>query len=295
MRAADKDTDLVLKYGEPAPEAVGPMIANVIDEGIGINKILLFCDEKDMPALREDAELMFENDCAITTAVPGMLEFLPMGASKGAARARLLDRLGVDPKNVLALGDGENDAEMLALAGTAVAMKGSAARVVDAARGVVGGSNDEDGVADAVEKYVLAARVAPCERNQDAPGGASRDLVQQRAAPAPMQIKTRSIAAAAKAAAQHVAEEKEQKKLAQEMEKAKHNGRTYRAARGFQSRDGQARAAACLAAGDGSRTRLSGGGGARIGSIREKDPSGGHLQVRGVRRGQGGGQARGRS
>ena len=218
----NKDTDLVLKYGEPAPEAVGPMIANVIDEGIGINKILLFCDEKDMPALREDAELMFENDCTITTAVPGMLEFLPMGASKGAAVARLLVRLGVDPKNVLALGDGENDAEMLALAGTAVAMKGSAPLVVDASRGVIGGSNDEDGVADAVEKYVLAARglrpaseiKMPPEEFLDPTGSA------KAARNSPTQIKTRSIAAAV-AAAERAAEEKEQKKLAQQMEKAK--------------------------------------------------------------------------
>ena len=218
----NKDTDLVLKYGEPAPEAVGPMIANVIDEGIGINKILLFCDEKDMPVLREDAELMFENDCAITTAVPGMLEFLPMGASKGAAVARLLDRLGVDPKNVLALGDGENDAEMLALAGTAVAMKGSAALVVDAARGVIGGSNDEDGVADAVEKYVLAARgLRPASEIKMPPEGLPDPPSSAKGArDSPMQIKTRSIAAAV-AAAERAAEEKEQKKLAQEMEKAK--------------------------------------------------------------------------
>ena len=260
----------MLKYGEPAPEAVGPMIANVIDEGIGINKILLFCDEKDMPALREDAELMFENDCAITTAVPGMLEFLPMGASKGAAVARLLDRLGVDPKNVLALGDGENDAEMLALAGTAVAMKGSAARVVDAARGVVGGSNDEDGVADAVEKYVLAARglrpaseiKMPPEELPEPPGSA------KAARDSPTQIKTRSIAAAV-AAAERAAEEKEQKKLAQEMEKAKRtNAELLEASKAATARLAQLRGSlqeteAALASAE-EEERV------KVGSIREK-------------------------
>ena len=60
---------------------------------------------------------MFEGDVVVTTAVPGMLEFLPRGASKGAAVERLLKRLGVNPENVLALGDGENDVEMLRLAG----------------------------------------------------------------------------------------------------------------------------------------------------------------------------------
>ena len=268
----DENTDLVLKYGEPAPEAVGPMIANVIDEGIGINKILLFCDEKDMPALREDAELMFENDCAITTAVPGMLEFLPMGASKGAAVARLLARLGVDPKNVLALGDGENDAEMLALAGTAVAMKGSAELVVAAARGVVGGSNDEDGVADAVEKYVLAARglrpaseikMPPEEPPERGPGSA-----KAAKADSPTQIKTRSIAAAV-AAAERAAEEKEQKKLAQEMDKAKRtNAELLEASKAATARLAQLRGSlleteAALASAE-EEERL------KIGSIREK-------------------------
>jgi Cof subfamily protein (haloacid dehalogenase superfamily) len=268
----DENTDLVLKYGEPAPEAVGPMIANVIDEGIGINKILLFCDEKDMPALREDAELMFENDCAITTAVPGMLEFLPMGASKGAAVARLLARMGVDPKNVLALGDGENDAEMLALAGTAVAMKGSAELVVAAARGVVGGSNDEDGVADAVEKYVLAARglrpaseikMPPEEPPERGPGSA-----KAAKADSPTQIKTRSIAAAV-AAAERAAEEKEQKKRVQEMEKAKRtNAELLEASKAATARLAQLRGSlleteAALASAE-EEERL------KIGSIREK-------------------------
>jgi Cof subfamily protein (haloacid dehalogenase superfamily) len=268
----DENTDLVLKYGEPAPEAVGPMIANVIDEGIGINKILLFCDEKDMPALREDAELMFENDCAITTAVPGMLEFLPMGASKGAAVARLLARMGVDPKNVLALGDGENDAEMLALAGTAVAMKGSAELVVAAARGVVGGSNDEDGVADAVEKYVLAARglrpaseikMPPEEPPERGPGSA-----KAAKADSPTQIKTRSIAAAV-AAAERAAEEKEQKKRVQEMEKAKRtNAELLEASKAATARLAQLRGSlqeteAALASAE-EEERV------KVGSIREK-------------------------
>ena len=60
---------------------------------------------------------------------------------------RLLKRLGVDAGNVMALGDGENDVEMLRLAGLSVAMAGSAPKVVEAAGGNVGLSNDENGVA----------------------------------------------------------------------------------------------------------------------------------------------------
>ena len=89
------------------------------------------------------------------------MEFLPLGASKGAAVAKLLKRLDIDPANVLALGDGENDVEMLRLAGTSVAMAGSSSVVVDAARGNVGASNDDNGVAEAIETYVLSTRGLP--------------------------------------------------------------------------------------------------------------------------------------
>jgi Cof subfamily protein (haloacid dehalogenase superfamily) len=209
------DTDKVLAYGEPTPEPVGDM-TNV---ETGINKILLFCVETDFARLREDAEAMFENDCVITTAVAGMLEFLPLGVSKGAAVERLLKRVNVDPKNVLALGDGENDAELLALVGTAVAMKGSSRKVIDAAKGnVEWHGNDEDGVAWAVEKYVLAAKgLAPASEfkmPRDEP-------IDTKASP---DIKTASIAAAvaaAEASARGRAFSQQQKKRGVEMEKAR--------------------------------------------------------------------------
>jgi hypothetical protein len=135
----------------------------MVDAGIAVNKLLVFADDDTnaMPTLRAAAEKKFGGRCAITTAVPGMLEFLPLGASKGAAVAKLLKRLDIDPANVLALGDGENDVEMLRLAGTSVAMGGSSALVVDAARGNVGASNDDNGVAEAIETYVLSTRGLP--------------------------------------------------------------------------------------------------------------------------------------
>ena len=159
----DDKTDLVLAYGEPTPEAIGTLSVNMVDAGIAVNKLLVFADDDTnaMPTLRAAAEKKFGGRCAITTAVPGMLEFLPLGASKGAAVAKLLKRLDIDPANVLALGDGENDVEMLRLAGTSVAMGGSSALVVDAARGNVGASNDDNGVAEAIETYVLSTRGLP--------------------------------------------------------------------------------------------------------------------------------------
>jgi len=41
------------------------------------------------------------------------LQVLPAGASKGSGVSKLLHELNVDPQNLMALGDGENDVEML--------------------------------------------------------------------------------------------------------------------------------------------------------------------------------------
>jgi hypothetical protein len=83
-----------------------------------------------------------------------MLEVLPPNCSKGAALRILLKDLHISPDNVLAIGDAENDIEMIQLAGIGVAMGHAAQQVKDAADEVVG-SNDEDGFAEAVERFVL--------------------------------------------------------------------------------------------------------------------------------------------
>jgi len=57
----------------------------------------------------------------------------------------------------MALGDAENDIEMLKLVGWGVAM-GNAGEKVKAVADAVVRSNEEDGVAEAIEKFVLAPR-----------------------------------------------------------------------------------------------------------------------------------------
>jgi hydroxymethylpyrimidine pyrophosphatase-like HAD family hydrolase len=86
-----------------------------------------------------------------------LLQVLPLGASKGAGVAWLLNHLGLNPAGMLALGDGENDIEMLQLAAVGVAMGNAGAKVKGVADAVMA-SNDEDGVAQAIHEYVLKPR-----------------------------------------------------------------------------------------------------------------------------------------
>lgn len=72
------------------------------------------------------------------------------GANKGKGVGKMLEYLGVDPKNVLALGDGENDMEMLELVECGVAMENGKPGLKKIAQAVAL-TNDEEGVAEVLD------------------------------------------------------------------------------------------------------------------------------------------------
>ncbi|MBV9104254.1 MAG: HAD hydrolase family protein [Candidatus Eremiobacteraeota bacterium] len=75
-------------------------------------------------------------------------------ASKRNALARLCADFQVSPEHVLAVGDSRNDVPMLRWAGIGVAMGNAPREVKEAVRYVTAG-NDDDGVAMAIERFVL--------------------------------------------------------------------------------------------------------------------------------------------
>lgn len=91
---------------------------------------------------------------SILQAVPNMLELVPRGVNKWVGAQVLLQALGVPRQALMAVGDGGNDLELVANAGVGVAM-GNAVAAVRSAATWVASSHDEDGIAEAFEKYVL--------------------------------------------------------------------------------------------------------------------------------------------
>ncbi|GLS46347.1 Cof-type HAD-IIB family hydrolase [Methylobacterium brachythecii] len=87
------------------------------------------------------------------------LDVTPPGVSKGSFVLDLSRRLGIAPERIATIGDAANDRAMFAVSGLAIAM-GNAQPDVQAAATAVTTSNDEDGFARAIERFVL----------RDAPG-----------------------------------------------------------------------------------------------------------------------------
>ncbi|XP_008466080.2 endoribonuclease YBEY, chloroplastic [Cucumis melo] len=91
---------------------------------------------------------------SVVQAVPDMLEIVPRGTSKGSGVKMLLDHLGVSAEEVMAIGDGENDIEMLELASLGIALSNGSEKT-KAVANLIGPSNDEDGVAEVIYRYAF--------------------------------------------------------------------------------------------------------------------------------------------
>ena len=94
-------------------------------------------------------------ELAVCGALFNNLEANAKEARKGIALIKLGEILGISKDEIMACGDGSNDIEMIREAGLGVAMSNSIDEVIEAADYVTL-SNDEDGAAKAIEKYVLS-------------------------------------------------------------------------------------------------------------------------------------------
>ncbi|NLY53614.1 MAG: HAD family phosphatase [Firmicutes bacterium] len=102
--------------------------------------------------LQEQARAKFGRTLAINRSYPHFLEFGHQQATKSQALAWLGETFDIEPAAMLAIGDAENDIDMLQFAGIGIAM-GNASPVVQAVADYIAPSNTEDGVAIALEKY----------------------------------------------------------------------------------------------------------------------------------------------
>ena len=88
-------------------------------------------------------------------SIPNYLEISDRSASKGHALEVVSELLQIDFRDMVAFGDGENDLAMLQRAGYSIAM-GNAHPNLKAVADFVTGTNDEDGILQAVQRMIAA-------------------------------------------------------------------------------------------------------------------------------------------
>lgn len=83
-----------------------------------------------------------------------IFETLPQGATKASALAKLIKALNISKEEVMAIGDGNNDIEMLEMAGISIAM-GNALEAVKKVAKYQTATNNNNGLAKAIDKHIL--------------------------------------------------------------------------------------------------------------------------------------------
>ena len=113
-----------------------------------------FCFDGPEQAAHAKPEIVKIPNAQITSSFVNNLEIGGSHTSKKTALIELMSRLDVDRSELMCCGDAPNDIQMIEYAGIGVAMGNAWGGTKDHADFVTA-SNDEDGVALAIEKFVL--------------------------------------------------------------------------------------------------------------------------------------------
>jgi len=118
--------------------------------------VLVSDDESALIALKEQWRKRLAGVLDVYRSEAFFLEVVPKFVDKGNTLGVLIEKLGISTEEVMAIGDGRRDFSMLQLAGLGIAM-GNAQDSIKACADYITESNDQDGVAIAVQKFIIAA------------------------------------------------------------------------------------------------------------------------------------------
>lgn len=117
-------------------------------------KILIAAPKEILETVIEDLMQPYAKKLSFTRSAPFYLEATPVGVNKAGTLKTICDSCGISQKDVIAFGDAENDVEMITFAGTGIAM-GNAVEALKKIADMVTASNNEDGIAAALEQLEL--------------------------------------------------------------------------------------------------------------------------------------------
>jgi len=138
----------------PEGEITGQMQLQSVDELVAepVTRVIIRDPDASVDSFIELAERLGLHGTNYFIGWTAWLDLAPEGVSKASALSSIADRLGVARSDVLAIGDGRNDTDMLRWAGRGVAMGQAVDEVKEAADGVTASVHD-DGVALELERW----------------------------------------------------------------------------------------------------------------------------------------------
>ena len=149
----EKDTFRVQALLKDNQVIVENIYESVLNKDIDISKITLPPMEKSLQTEIWE-KLSKIPGTSLTTSLPGNIEINSDKVSKATGLKALCEKLKIPIENTMAIGDSSNDKEILQAAGLGVAM-GNASDEIKNIADCTTKTNTEDGVAYAIEKYIL--------------------------------------------------------------------------------------------------------------------------------------------
>ena len=119
----------------------------------GPNKLLVIAEAAVTNEIQYNLKQQFINHLNIYTSKPTYLEVMNIEASKINAVRLLIHRYNIKREETIAIGDNFNDKEMIAFAGTGIAM-GNAPDEVKAVANYITDTNNKDGISKALRKFM---------------------------------------------------------------------------------------------------------------------------------------------
>ncbi|WP_346353012.1 Cof-type HAD-IIB family hydrolase [Azotosporobacter soli] len=120
----------------------------------GCHKILCMGEPTKLIALKKELTELFGEKLNLSLSKPTYLEIIAKNAAKSVAISALIKQYKIDRSELMVIGDNYNDIDMIRYAGLGIAM-GNAPDEVKLQAVAVTLSNEEDGVAHAIDTYLL--------------------------------------------------------------------------------------------------------------------------------------------
>lgn len=125
-----------------------------INEDLTFCKVMLIDEPEIIDNIITKIPKDFHDKYTIVRSAPFFLEFLNKKVNKGSGLQALCNKLNIDPCEVIAVGDEENDRHMIEFAGLGVAMSNARDSIKEIANYITD-SNDNHGVAKVISEFIL--------------------------------------------------------------------------------------------------------------------------------------------